>query len=292
MVTYLLLLVFFVCAWLVLQLIMTGSTYHRYFLPLLPVVLGHGFLCGFLCSLWFRSLWPLFLVAYSLLLLINVRKNFSGSIESEAARAMDFLGAEDTREVRRVFETSSRRTRTFFVLSHLAFLSPFLFATLIWPTSRARETPPPFRSDSSSLSPAPRQPAPSGTEWNEAEIREAPHFAASLAAMADARELWTLSPGGASITPDAPGVNVKDPIRAKVLMAKALSESRLVSDGTLKKMHPDLLTHWRSEYERGIALLAEGLDKKNGEDIVLGMTLLDRCLHWLQGHQKELRLPQ
>lgn len=132
-----------------------------------------------------------------------------------------------------------------------------------------------------------------GSNWSAEERKNANHFFQSLNASAAATKLTNREP--------PPGQIVM--LGAEKILAHhktALREARLVSDGVLDKAHPALRQHFRTEYEKGLELVIQGMELgmssgPSQESVRLsyeGALLLNRWVDWLNAHNKEIRIPK
>jgi len=110
--------------WNLLQLIMRGSTYHKFFLPCVPLLIGLAVLAAYLTQRWFPRDMPFFWLVYLFWLVPNIRKNWDIRILENHP----IYRADPTPECRAFIELSLRLTKVFYILSHLTFASAFFLS--------------------------------------------------------------------------------------------------------------------------------------------------------------------
>lgn len=131
-------------------------------------------------------------------------------------------------------------------------------------------------------------------EWSADEKENSKHFFLSLEASRKATQL------AGKGNPDAPQLGIDEINRYQ---KAALSEAKLVQDSVLEKAHPELKEHFRSEYQKGLELIAKSYDvassSKSGApssaqiDLqVFGVALLKRWTGWWNAHESEIRVPK
>ena len=64
----------------------------------------------------------------------------------------------------------------------------------------------------------------------------------------------------------------------------AVSEASLVSDQSLRKVHPDLPKQFREKYQTGLSKIAQGLDKGEMEEFAEGVGLYGEFKNWGTEH--------
>lgn len=133
-----------------------------------------------------------------------------------------------------------------------------------------------------------------GPAWSSDEIENSKHYYRSLEANQRAAELIKKN------DPDVPQFGIE---KVNKYQMAALSEAKLVQDSVLDKAHPELKSHFRSEYQRGldsilasygVAVSAESAAPSRDQiDLqVTGVRLLKQWNDWLNAHDREIRIPE
>ncbi len=125
--------------------------------------------------------------------------------------------------------------------------------------------------------------------WTDEEVENAQHLSASQEAAGQSTRI--LNAGG-------PGpVSPEDTEKIIEFSRTALSHAQQVRDDVLAKAHPQLLRHFREEYQRSLELSLEVEDWPTSlaEDTVKAIQsgiLHDRWVDWWNANMDDIRIPR
>ena len=129
--------------------------------------------------------------------------------------------------------------------------------------------------------------SPSGSSWTDEEVENAQHLSSSQEAnMQKTRILNAGEPGP---------VSPEEITKMIQLNRTALSHAQQVRDDVLAKAHPQLLRHFREEYQRSLELSLEVEDWPTSEDTTKAIQsgiLHDRWVDWWNANMDDIRIPR
>jgi hypothetical protein len=93
---------------------------------------------------------------------------------------------------------------------------------------------------------------------------------------------------------DAPGSRIPDAQmnQAIAYYKQALREARSLEDSVLDKIHPDLRTHYREEYQRSYELKLESIRQGNMQHMLDAKSLYNRWVDWVNSAKHSFRIPK
>jgi hypothetical protein len=123
-------------------------------------------------------------------------------------------------------------------------------------------------------------------EWTKTEEENLRHLTSSFHARAAAFDIMS--------SKNASTITAADVALVVNLDKTALSESQLVTDNVLDKIHPDFQRHFNDEYKTSIFLQSQFLDGTRSTDDVFNQAndLANKWADWYESHSKEFHFPQ
>jgi hypothetical protein len=124
----------------------------------------------------------------------------------------------------------------------------------------------------------------SDSTWTPEEIGNASHIFSSLEADRRAAEIENLDEPGADDAQDAEA--------AFEHRQRALDLARQVRDDVLTKAHPELIAHFRGEYQRSLELFVRAWRERRPELEREALVLRERFGTWYVRHRDAIEIPE
>lgn len=121
-------------------------------------------------------------------------------------------------------------------------------------------------------------------DWTPEEKREIKHYRNALDENREAIEIFdkVASPS------DLSEKDLKKVLRHR---QRALAEAKLVSEAVLEKIHPEMASRFRTQFQRGLDLYIQGTSTRNLIAQVQARELDDAWRTWHDMHDEEMKLP-
>jgi hypothetical protein len=121
--------------------------------------------------------------------------------------------------------------------------------------------------------------------WTDEELDNLEHFFRSAEADQEAVRIGNQGPAFSAI----PEEDVQQMLEHLKL---ALREAKLIKDSVLDKAHPELREHFRDQYQKSLELKIKNLEDGDVTAEIIGSTLHDQWVDWINAHNKEIKIPK
>ena len=121
-------------------------------------------------------------------------------------------------------------------------------------------------------------------EWTSEEKQEIKHLKKALDENREALEIFDKVASPADLSE-------KDLKKILSRKQRALAEAKLVSEAVLEKIHPEMASRFRSQFQRGLDLYIQGTSTRNLLAQKQARDLDDAWRAWHDMHDEEMKLP-
>lgn len=248
---YLFFIAFTAVSWFFLIIIFSSTTYHARFFRFLPVLLGYGFLMGYLFNkLGFEFLVIFYIVAIVVLLAHRIDKEIS------AKKSLEHLPDKD------LVLKSWQMTMNYLYISSFIFLS--VFGVSFWL----------FKSE------------PKAATTNEVEKvsvqKNVEYFSSSINYHNEATKISNSPEGGKNMTQE-------DVVKMIENDKLALQQAKLVDISQLNAQYSGFGDHYRDEFIKGLDLFIGGVNDLDNKKSMQGQILLGQWGDWYNNNFDKIR---
>ena len=83
-----------------------------------------------------------------------------------------------------------------------------------------------------------------------------------------------------------------DLVEIRAYKKAALEDAKRVQDHVLDKIHPEIRTHFRDEFQRGLELQLRNLTSGDVASEVRGSALVNRWADWFNSNRSQIKIPK